>query len=142
MVILGGWVLLMSEEPLQRAHRAVVGAGLPGCHLLHCRASDEAGFESGYGHRLPPYGTPYRRAPRTTRTRLRTRTQIWAAPFGCRCWASWAPSFARPRQPGLVRVNSSRARPLLVGTPERSKTPKLLRTFSQLGQFVPGIPLN
>jgi len=35
-----------------------------------------------------------------------------------------------------------RARPLQVGTPERSKSSKLLRTFSQLGESVPGIPLN
>ena len=34
------------------------------------------------------------------------------------------------------------ARPLLVGTPGKSKTLKLLRAFSQLGEFVPGIPLN
>ena len=35
-----------------------------------------------------------------------------------------------------------RARPISVGTPERSKTLQLLRTFSQLCEFVPGFPLD
>ena len=33
-------------------------------------------------------------------------------------------------------------RPSLVDTPERLKTPTCLRTFSQLGEFASGIPLN
>ena len=33
------------------------------------------GYESGYGYCLPPYGTAYRRALRTTRTRSRTRPE-------------------------------------------------------------------
>ena len=33
---------------------------------------------SGYGYWPPPYSTAYRRALRTTRTRLRTR--IWSKP--------------------------------------------------------------
>ena len=32
-----------------------------------------AGYESGYGYGLLPYGTAYRRALRTTRTRFRNR---------------------------------------------------------------------
>jgi len=52
------------------------------------------------------------------------------------------------RAPGFVpelaeiRRNCGRARPLIVGTPRKSKTPKLLCSFSQPGEFVPGIPSN
>ena len=35
----------------------------------------QTGYESGYGYCLPSYGTGYRRALRTTRTRLLTRTR-------------------------------------------------------------------
>ena len=34
------------------------------------------GYESGYGYCLAPYGTAYRRALRTTRTRIRTRIRV------------------------------------------------------------------
>ena len=37
---------------------------------------------------------------------------------------------------------SGRARPLFIGTPGKSRTLKLLRTFNQLGEFVPGMSLN
>ena len=36
----------------------------------------------------------------------------------------------------LCDTSASRARPFLVGTPGKSKTRKILRTFSQLGEFV------
>ena len=32
--------------------------------------SRETGYDSGYGYYIPPYGTAYRRALRTTRTRV------------------------------------------------------------------------
>ena len=53
-------------------------------------------------------------------------------------------SVARPTScaPAITSSGLPRARPLLVGTPETSKTPKLLHTFSQLRPFVPGMPLN
>ena len=35
-----------------------------------------------------------------------------------------------------------RARPSLVGTPGKYKTPNLLRTFSQLGEYAPGMSLD
>jgi len=39
-------------------------------------------------------------------------------------------------------LDQVRARPLLVGTPGKSKTMRFLCIFSQLGEFVPGISLN
>ena len=41
--------------------------------LVHKHRVSTPGSESGYGDRLPPYGTAYRRALRTTRTRFRNR---------------------------------------------------------------------
>jgi hypothetical protein len=47
---------------------------------------------------------------------------------------------------GLLKLGKDKAackvRPILVGTPEKTKNLKLLRTFTQLDEFVPGFPLN
>jgi len=52
---------LLPRELLRRSYRQVLCS---------------SGYESGYRYCLPPYGTAYRRALRTTRTRVRTRSAI------------------------------------------------------------------
>ena len=44
------------------------------------------GYEAGYGYCLSPYGAAYRRALRTTRTRLAAKSRPRALPADCSCF--------------------------------------------------------
>ena len=63
----------MTQQGHTTANQKACVRGLPSAPLW---------YESGYGYCLPPYGTAYRRALRTTRTQIRTRIRIRAVVGG------------------------------------------------------------
>ena len=70
---------------------------------------ERTGYESGYGYCLSPYGTAYRRALRTTRTRVRTRGAevgaVLADPREVHVWHHFEPLSRGKPTSGKVTVS-------------------------------------